>query len=146
MNLYTIGFTQKSAAQFFELIKENNIELLIDIRLNNKSQLAGFAKGEDLRYFLNHICNCEYIHELMFAPSKELLDNYRDSQISWKQYEEKFNELISSREMRSRFDNLSRGFSRICLLCSEANSEKCHRRLLAENIGRYNADIKVIHL
>ena len=90
MKLYTIGFTQKSAREFFNKIKNNNIDLLIDIRLNNISQLAGFAKGKDLEYFLKEICNCEYAHDDVFAPTKELLDNYRANKVSWKEYENVF--------------------------------------------------------
>ena len=77
MKIYTMGFTQKSAETFFERIKENKIELLIDIRLNNQSQLAGFAKGRDLKYFLDKLCQCGYAHELRFAPEKKLLDEYK---------------------------------------------------------------------
>ena len=93
MKIYTIGFTQKSAKEFFEKIKDNGIELLIDVRLNNVSQLAGFAKGKDLEYFLKEICNCDYVHEIVLAPTKELLDNYRAKITSWLEYEEIFNKI-----------------------------------------------------
>ena len=96
MNLYTIGFAQKTASMFFELMKENNIDLLLDIRLNNKSQLAGFTKGQDLKYFLSEICNCDYIHYLYYAPTKDILDDYKHKKISWEQYEERYINLTCS--------------------------------------------------
>ena len=83
MKLFTIGFTQKNAKQFFELLKANQIELLIDVRLNNKSQLAGFTKGNDLEYLLAEICDCQYKHCLEYAPTKEILDGYKKGNITW---------------------------------------------------------------
>jgi len=94
LNIYTIGFTKKSARIFFTLLKENKINTVVDIRLNNKSQLAGFSKGEDLRYFLNEICSIEYKHDPDLAPSKEILSSYKDKKISWQQYEEQFGDLL----------------------------------------------------
>ena len=83
MKLYTIGFIKKSARVFFETLLKNNIKRLVDIRLNNTSQLAGFTKREDLRYFLEAIGNIEYIHLEKFAPSKELLNAYKKKLINW---------------------------------------------------------------
>ena len=97
MNLYTIGFTKKSARAFFELLKKIEIELLLDIRLNNKSQLAGFTKGDDLCYFLSEICNCKYRHCLEYAPTKDILDGYKKKNISWNEYEEMYTNLILKR-------------------------------------------------
>jgi uncharacterized protein (DUF488 family) len=150
MNLYTIGFTKKSAAQFFDILKVHGIDLLIDVRLNNKSQLAGFTKGDDLPYFLKEICGAVYIHELEYAPTKEILDAYKDKAIQWNDYEKQYLELIQSRDERSQFCH---GFTEtymryrnIALLCSEPTPERCHRRLAAETICRANPNIKLEHL
>ena len=97
MDLFTIGFTQKSAEQFFELIKKHKIELLLDIRLNNKSQLAGFTKGSDLKYFLAQISECQYEHCIDCAPTKEILDAYKKGQISWEDYERLYLPLMEKR-------------------------------------------------
>lgn len=146
MTIYTIGFTQKSAEQFFELIKQNNIELLIDVRLNNKSQLAGFSKGSDLCYFLKEICNTKYIHCDEYAPSKELLSNYQKGIVSWEEYEIVFDEIMETRKCCSNFINRFNQYEKICLLCSEPTPEHCHRRLVAEKIQSLDPNIEVIHL
>lgn len=147
MNVFTIGFTKKSAKTFFELIKKNDINLLIDIRLNNVSQLAGFTKGKDLEFFLKEICQCKYIHEINFAPTKDILDDYKSKRISWQEYESKFIYLLNKRDVISLFS--TKGFlnhKNICLLCSEPTSEKCHRRLLAEYLREKFSNINIIHL
>lgn len=146
MKIYTIGFTQKTAREFFEKIKENNIDMLIDIRLNNASQLAGFAKGKDLEFFLKKICNCEYVHDDFFAPTKELLDNYRSKKTSWKQYEEEFADIMKTRDITSRFKNNYIKKDRICLLCTEPTPEQCHRRLVAEHLKNNIEGIEVVHI
>ena len=146
MKVYTIGFTQKSAKEFFELIKQNGIELLIDIRLNNVSQLAGFAKGKDLEYFLKEICNCKYMHDDLFAPTKELLDDYRAKKVSWDKYEEIFLGIVNARNLASRFEKLYSKSEKICLLCTEPTAEKCHRRLVAECLKENIEDIEIIHI
>ena len=103
MTIYTLGFTQKNAAEFFNLIRSNGIEVLIDIRLNNKSQLAGFTKGTDLSFFLKEICNCKYQHCIEFAPTKDILDNYKKGSISWSEYEKSFIPLITQRNVVDSF-------------------------------------------
>ena len=103
MKLYTIGFTQKSAETFFSLIKKNNVELLIDIRLNNKSQLAGFAKGEDLKFFLKKLSNCEYKYLAEYAPTKEILEGYRKKNIDWDAYVKQYNKLLEERGDYKKF-------------------------------------------
>ena len=90
MVVYTMGFTQKSAEDFFELVKKNHISILVDIRLNNQSQLAGFTKGRDLAYFLKEIAGCKYAHDPVFAPTKELLNDYKKGVIDWNGYVEVF--------------------------------------------------------
>jgi len=142
--LYTIGFTKKSAKEFFNILISNNIKRLIDIRLNNKSQLAGFAKSEDLQYFLNKIGQIDYIHTSEFAPTDELLDGYRKKQIGWDEYEKQYRNLLAERDVLK--DKNVSIFDNACLLCSEPTAKQCHRRLAAEYIARSNNDIRIIHL
>jgi len=144
MIICTIGFTKKSAEDFFELLQKNNVNVLIDIRLNNNSQLAGFSKGRDLKYFLSRLCNCEYYHDLDFAPTKEILDSYKNNTSSWEEYEKDFIPLLNARNAKAKFDEKYRTHRCVCLLCSEPTSEHCHRRLVAEHVSNPN-DI-VIHL
>jgi len=150
MNLYTIGFTKKSARQFFEIIKAHNIDLLLDVRLNNKSQLAGFTKGEDLSYFLSEICGTSYIYGLDFAPTENILEAYKKKIIPWEDYEKKYFELIQNRDSRSqiccKFVETYARYKNIVLLCSEPTPEKCHRRLAAEAIINANPDICLKHI
>lgn len=134
MNLYTIGFTQKTAKQFFELIKNNDINIVVDIRLNNKSQLAGFSKGDDLEYFLSEICGCKYAHRDDFAPTKALLDDYKKKKITWDDYIAIYTPLISKRKGVARFIEQFGKYNNVCLLCSEAAPTQCHRRLFAEMV------------
>lgn len=147
MTLYTIGFTKKTAEQFFGLIKANHIELLVDIRLNNKSQLAGFSKGDDLRFFLNEICSCKYVHCVEYAPTKDILDRYKTGKIDWNQYVLEYVPLMESRKAAEKFLSDFSYIKNICLLCSEPTPEKCHRRLFAEMIKKAAPnDISIIHI
>ena len=147
MKVFTIGFTQKSAEQFFELIKANGIELLVDIRLSNKSQLAGFSKGSDLAYFLREICGAKYVHCDEFAPTKDLLSNYQKGVVSWAEYEKVFDEIMEKRGAYKKFLQRFQQFDRVCLLCSEATPEHCHRRLVAEKIQSFSPqNVEVIHI
>lgn len=146
MIVYTMGFTKKSAEEFFTLILNNNIKLLIDIRLNNNSQLAGFTKGRDLPYFLKKICDCEYAHEEYFAPDKDLLDGYKKGEISWDEYEIVYQKLYKDRKMGEWFNEKYLNYDKVLLLCTEPTPEKCHRRLLAEYIESDYRDVKIIHL
>lgn len=136
MDIYTMGFTQKSSEQFFNKISNENIQILIDVRLNNQSQLAGFTKGRDLIYFLKEICDCEYEHELKFAPTKELLNDYKNGMISWKQYELNFSKIIEERNLVSYFLKKYEKYEKVLLLCSEPTAEFCHRRILAEKFSK----------
>lgn len=146
IKIYTIGFTQKNAKHFFELLKGVQIERLIDVRVNNSSQLAGFAKGRDLEYFCKEILDCEYLHFTDLAPTKELLKSYSDKKIAWTDYEKIFNSLLQTRDISKRHDISI--FDNACLLCSEAAPEQCHRRLVAEFLKRKNPDkkIEILHL
>lgn len=146
MIIYTMGFTQKNAETFFELIKKNEVELLIDVRLNNKSQLAGFTKGQDLVYFLKQICNCKYDHMPLFAPTKDILDRYKKKVITWGQYEEEFHKLIVSRKIENVFENKYSDFQKVLVLCSEPTPECCHRRLVAEYVQKKLNNIQIQHL
>ena len=146
MTVYTMGFAQKNAEHFFELLKKNNVEMLVDIRLNNKSQLAGFTKGQDLKYFLKAICNCEYRHCTEFAPTKEILDAYKKGDIDWAQYVAQFLPLMETRHAARLFETMFGKYERVCLLCSEPTPEQCHRRLLAEIIQKSAPETTVVHL
>lgn len=146
MEIYTIGFTKKTARKFFELIKKYQIEILIDIRLNNKSQLSGFAKGIDLKYFLSEICKCEYEHLLEYAPTKDILENYKKNKITWEEYALNYNKLLELRGDFKDFIKKFNNYKKICLLCSESIADKCHRRLMAEIIKKTDLEIKIIHI
>ena len=146
MIIYTIGFTQKTAKEFFNKIKDNKVNLLIDIRLNNVSQLAGFAKGKDLEYFLKEICDCEYAHDDVFAPTKELLDAYRAKNVSWNEYEKVFSAIMEQRGVSARFKKLYMKYNNICLLCTEPTAEQCHRRLVAEHLKKNIGNIEIVHI
>lgn len=145
MEIFTIGFTQSSAAEFFGRIKRAGIKRLLDVRLNNKSQLAGFAKRDDLAYFLREICDADYQHEPLLAPTQELLDAYKKSGGSWATYERQFMQLMKEREIETElqpsfFDTPT------VLLCSEATAEHCHRRLVIEYLQQYWKGIHPKHL
>lgn len=145
MKTFTIGFTQKGANKFFTLIKDNQISRIIDVRLNNVSQLAGFAKRDDLKYFLSEICDADYVHVEELAPTKDILSDYKKKLITWEAYEDKFINLISKRNIERTIDKslLDNG----CLLCSEHKSHHCHRRLVVEYLNdHWDTDIEVVHL
>lgn len=146
MKIYTIGFTKKNAEVFFKLIKKHKIELLIDVRLNNQSQLAGFSKGRDFPYFLDEICKCDYKHEVCFAPTKEILDSYKKGLIDWDGYVKQFTSLIEKRNIYKLFKEKYTKYNRILLLCSEPTSECCHRRILAEYFKEKFKDIEIVHI
>ena len=145
MEIYTIGFTQKTAEQFFGTLRRAGIQQLVDVRLNNVFQLAGFAKREDLIFFLREICGAEYRHELLLAPTQEMLDKYKKNKGSWEEYERRFFELMAQREVESRLDRSMFG-RRTTLLCSEPGPERCHRRLVLEYLDRKWGGIAIIHL
>lgn len=149
MNLYTIGFTQKSAEYFFESIKKRNIHLLVDVRLNNNSQLSGFAKGRDLAYFLPQIAACKYVHGLRFAPTKKLLSDYRKGIVTWAEYEIVYKQLCTQRNMADYFmelTNKEKVTDNIVLLCSENEPTQCHRRLLAEYLAKHIGHVEIHHI
>lgn len=144
MTIYTIGFAGKSAEQFFTLLIEHHVTRVVDVRLNNVNQLAAFSKRDDLRYFLKHLAEIDYVHLPQLAPSEDLLKGYRSKSMSWPEYEQKYMQLLGDRDA-SQFIDMAL-FDRACLLCSEATPEHCHRRLLAEYIGRLFPDLLIVHL
>ncbi len=146
MILYTLGFTKRTANNFFELLKEQKVELLLDIRLNNSSQLAGFTKGNDLKYFLAEICQCKYLHRVDFAPTKDILDSYKKRNMQWDEYEKQYLQLIERRGVAKNFYDKFSEYERICILCSEPTADNCHRRLLAEIIEKTFPQVKIKHL
>jgi uncharacterized protein (DUF488 family) len=118
----------------------------MDVRLNNVSQLAGFTKRNDLAYFVSTICGAEYVHELLLAPTSELLDSYKGGQISWKEYEEAFRNLIEYRDVEHRLDAETFRDKRTVLLCSEPTPERCHRRVAVEYLASKWEGVKHIAL
>lgn len=125
-------------------MKENKITTVIDIRLNNTSQLAGYAKKEDLIYFLKEIGNINYLHKPELAPSEEILKNYKNKKIGWQEYENKYIQLLEERKILEKID--INEFDNACLLCSESTHDKCHRRLLADFLSSNFNNIVVVHL
>jgi uncharacterized protein (DUF488 family) len=145
MEIYSIGFTQKSASQFFGTLKAHGIERLLDVRLNNTSQLAAFAKQADLAYFLREICGAAYEHEPLLAPTQEMLDAYKKQKGGWDAYEEAFLTLMRARNIESALDKES--FTRkTVLLCSEPTPEHCHRRLVLEYLQNRWKGVEIHHL
>ena len=145
MEIYSIGFTQKSAGQFFGALKTHGIERLLDVRLNNTSQLAGFAKQSDLPYFLKEICEVEYEHEPLLAPTQEILDAFKKRKGDWGDYTKAYLSLIRGRKVERHL--LRESFARrTVLLCSEATAEHCHRRLALEYLQSHWGDLSIIHL
>ena len=144
MKIFTIGFTKKPAQTFFNRLTEAGVKRLIDVRLNNVSQLAAFTKKDDLRFFAKAICNIEYIHMLEFAPTAEILDPYKKSKHGdWNLYERRFLSLIQSRRIENSPRELLDG---ACLLCSEEKPHQCHRRLVAEYLRNHWSGVQIEHL
>jgi uncharacterized protein (DUF488 family) len=145
IKLYTIGFTKKSAEQFFELLKKYQVRKLIDIRINNSSQLAGFAKGVDLSYFVKQICGISYTHIVDFAPTKELLSDYQKKNVDWLEYQRIYRKLIESRKISQKYK--VGNFDGTCFLCSEETPEQCHRRLLVEYFKEISPEeVQIVHI
>jgi len=144
VRLCTVGFTKKSAAAFFGLVRESGVDTLVDVRLRGDSQLAGFAKRDDLAYFLAEICGVAYVHRPDLAPTQSMLDDYRKHGIDWPAYEERFLVLLRERRVeetvpRDLLDNA-------ILLCSEHEPDHCHRRLVAEYLASHWEDVQIEHL
>jgi uncharacterized protein (DUF488 family) len=144
IKLFTIGFTEKSAERFFELLQTARVRTLIDTRINNASQLAGFAKGRDLAYFCRAIGGIEYVHRLDMAPTREMLAEYRRGELDWEAYEDRYLALLRERGLRDRVDRQQ--IDHGCLLCSEHLPDHCHRRLLADYLSEWIPELCVTHL
>ena len=145
MEIFTTGFAGKTAAEFFENLKELRVRLLVDVRLNNVSQLAGFTKRVDLEYFLQKLVGARYEHETMLAPTAEMLKAYRKKEMSWEDYEREYLELMAERQVEEailpeRFEE------RTVLLCSENKPDRCHRRLVVEYLDKAWGDVRGIHI
>ena len=144
MKLFTIGFTKKSAEIFFTLLRDARVKRLIDVRLNNVSQLAGFTKKEDLRYFSKQICDIEYLHMPQLAPTAEILEPYKKSKNgNWRLYEQQFLDLMQARHIEQIEPATLEG---ACLLCSEEKPHNCHRRLVAEYLKDHWTDVQIEHI
>ena len=144
MKVSTIGFTRKSAQRFFELLRESGAKRIVDVRLNNGSQLAGFAKKDDLAWFARELCGVDYVHLPILAPTKELLSGYRNGQIGWGDYETEFFRLMEERRIESELSREVIDFG--CLLCSEDQPHHCHRRLVAEYLNGHWGGLTINHL
>lgn len=142
--LFTIGFAETSAARFFDLLRTAGVKRLIDVRLNNTSQLSGYSKRDDLKFFLDEICNVEYRHEPRLAPTQDMLDRYKKRKGSWQEYERGFNELMETRAIENVVSRDS--LDSACLLCSEKSPDQCHRRLVAQYLQNHWRDLTVTHL
>ena len=147
-NIYTIGFTKKDAKTFFNLIRDNGITLVVDVRLNNTSQLAGFSKYPDIKYFLAKCSKCYYKSDKNFSPSETTLNDYKKKVIDWNEYVKQFNETMDRRKIKDyikeKYTDIL-GKETICFLCSEETPEYCHRRLIAEIFAEI-FDLNIIHL
>lgn len=145
MKIYTIGFTHKTAEQFFTLLKNAGVERLVDIRQHPDSQLSGFAKRGDLGYFLDRLIHCEYVYEPRLAPSEELFKAYRSSR-DWNAYKDGYKQLMKERKIPLVLEKASFEEKKCCLLCSEAEASHCHRKLAAEEMQKYWDNLEIIHL
>jgi uncharacterized protein (DUF488 family) len=145
VNLATIGFTKTTAAKFFDRLKSAGVRKVIDVRLHNTSQLAGFAKADDLAYFLKEICGAQYVHQPLLAPTDDILKAFKRDKGDWTIYENSFMRLMEQRKIEDRLkpDMFEGG----CLLCSEDKPHHCHRRLVCEYLNtKWDGTLKVRHL
>lgn len=145
MEVYSIGFTKSTAARFFGRLREAGIKRLLDVRLNNVSQLASFAKRDDLAFFLRELCGAEYLHEPLLAPSQELLDSYKKHKGSWADYETRFLALMAERRIEENIDKSLFDVPTV-LLCSEDTAEHCHRRLVLDYLQEKWGGLTITHL
>jgi uncharacterized protein (DUF488 family) len=144
MKIFTIGFTKKSAETFFTRLKKSGAKRLVDVRLNNISQLAGFTKKDDLRYFTKAICDIDYVHLPELAPTAEILNAYKkQKEGDWGLYERRFLDLMRSRQIENTPREVLDGG---CLLCSEEKPDRCHRRLVAEYLKEHWDDVEIEHI
>ena len=144
MKIFTIGFTKKSAESFFTKLQLAGVSRLVDIRLNNVSQLAGFAKRDDLRYFVRAICHIDYMHLPELAPTQRILDEYKRHKGDWNLYERQFIDLLTARQVANNVSH--EVLDGACLLWSEDRPTHCHRRLVAEYLKDKWGDVQIEHI
>ena len=145
MVVYTIGFAGKPAAEFFGALRRAGIARLVDVRLKNSSQLAGFTKRDDLAYFLRELCGAAYTHEPLLAPSPELFDDYKTRGLTWQAYEQRFLRLLAERDVENRLDRTIFALPTV-LLCTEPTAARCHRRLVVEYLQSKWGDLHLVDL
>ncbi len=145
MEIYSIGFAKKKAAEFFGILRQAGIKQVLDVRLNNTSQLAGFTKRDALQFFLKELCGAEYVHEPLLAPTKDILTDYKKKRIDWAEYEKRFTMLLAERKAEEVID---KGLFEkpTVVLCSEPKPDRCHRRLVLEYLGKKWGDLNIHHL
>jgi uncharacterized protein (DUF488 family) len=144
-HIFTIGFSKKSLREFINLLKTAKVSNLVDVRLNNTSQLAGFAKKDDLAYVLE-LVGIKYAHDPSLAPDSELFDSYKKGKVNWAEYEKCYNDILGNRRIQDRINEIV-GSGTPVFLCSEEKADFCHRRLLAEYIKKHaNEELTITHL
>jgi len=144
VQIFTIGFTKKNAQKFFTLLHDAGVRRVVDVRLNNVSQLAGFAKRDDLEFFLRELHGIDYAHLRGLAPTQDILDALKKQKGSWDEYEKRFITLMAERRIEEK---VSRDMlHRSCLLCSEDTAENCHRRLVADYLKEKWGNVQITHL
>jgi uncharacterized protein (DUF488 family) len=147
VEIFTIGFTKTTAEHFFGRLTSNRVQRLLDVRLNNRSQLAGFAKRDDLAYFLRELVGARYEEAPLLAPTQDILDAYKQKgAMSWEAYEARFQVLMQERAIENKLDPSDFDRERTVLLCSEATAEHCHRRLVAEYLAEQWEGVRLVHL
>lgn len=144
MRLFTIGFTRKSAEEFFDLLEGAGVQRVVDIRLHNTSQLAGFTKQDDLRFFLDQVAGIDYVHMPMLAPTEELMQDYRKKRIPFAEFRQRFLALMAERKIENLIS--PRDLHGGCLLCSEPDASECHRSFVAEYLSGKWDDVEVFDL
>jgi uncharacterized protein (DUF488 family) len=144
MKIFTIGFTKKSAEEFFSRLKTAGVRRVVDVRLNNTSQIAGFAKARDLKFFLQAVAGIDYLHLPDLAPTQDILDAFIKDKGPWGEYTRRFAELMETRQVAKTLQG--RLLDGDCLLCSEDTPEHCHRRLVAEHFRERWKSVEIIHL
>jgi uncharacterized protein (DUF488 family) len=144
VQLFTIGFAETNAEHFFTSLRDAGVKRVVDVRLNNTSQLAGFSKKEDLRFFLRSVAGIEYVHIPELAPTQDILDTFKKHKGSWEVYEQEFNALMAKREIEKVLSRETADLA--CLLCSEKKPHHCHRRLVADYLQKHWGDVFTKHL
>ncbi|MBQ3433577.1 MAG: DUF488 domain-containing protein [Selenomonadaceae bacterium] len=144
--IFTIGFTKLTAEEFFTCLERSRVNRVVDVRLYNTSQLLGFSKFPDIKYFLRNLSGIDYVHDLQFAPTERIFDSYKKKYITWEDYEEAFAALMRSRNIEDYIRKNYADAEDYCLLCAEVSPENCHRRLVAEKIKEVLGDVEIVHL